>query len=138
MRAFSIVAVAAAVAVLSGCGIFGRSGEVPEGDAWRTDVVTAIAQTPGVLSSENVRVRDVDAGLGGNSPVLLGDVEVEAADPQGAVDAMLTSASEVLGPDSNKVGIRLRITSGDQQALKLADFGYAGVNEGSQLWEATH
>lgn len=38
------------VGSLAGCGLFARDPKVPEGQAWREEVVTALETTPGVTS----------------------------------------------------------------------------------------
>ena len=50
--------------LLGACSLVGRGANpVPAGDAWRTQVVAAIAETPGVTSTE-ISVHDVDSGTG--------------------------------------------------------------------------
>lgn len=121
---------------LTGCGLFGRDPEVPEGKAWREEVVTALESTPGVTDVD-VTVNEVDSGVGRKGPVIYGKFTV-GGDSQAVVDEALRRMSEVLGPDSDGVGINLSVTSPEGTGQNLREFGYGNMRHGKALWEATH
>lgn len=136
MRVLAVVLVG--VLLLGGCSSVGGGRDddaVPPGDAWRTDVVSAIARTPGVTSTA-VSVNDVDSGTGHEGPVLTGYFVV-ARDSQAVVDAVLRRVSDVLGEDSAGVRISLAVTDDSGPRRRLRDFGYDGVSNGRSLWDAT-
>lgn len=125
--------------VLTGCSLFGSGGEskLPDGNAWRSEVVTAIEDTPGVTWTD-VTVNDVDGGLGRKGPVLHGAFEVDETDAQAVIDDVLRRSSDVLGPDSNGVSVDLGVSVSGGPAQKLRNFGYEDVSNGATLWDATH
>ena len=139
MRRFLALALTLVVAsALSGCGLFGvgHDRKVPEGDAWRGEVIAALEGTPGVTSVD-VTVNEVDDGGGGKGPVIYGRITV-TGDSRAVVDDAMRRMSDVLGPDSSGVGLNLSITSPDATGQNLRDFGYGSARHGRALWEATH
>lgn len=132
MRPVKILAALGMAAMLGGCS----RGAVPEGDAWRSEVITAIESTPGVTRT-TVSVNDVDPGLGSKGPVIHGGVVTEG-DPQPVCDEVLRRVSEVLGQDSSGVGVRLAFGREGSQVQPMRELGYRGVKHGEDLWEATH
>lgn len=123
----------------TGCSLLGSGGDrqVPEGDAWRTEVVTAIEETPGVTSS-SVTVEDSDNGAGYEGPLLYGSIKVEEQDAQAVVDEAMRRVSDVLGKESDGVRLNVYVSVAGGPAEKLRQFGYDGVSDGTALWEATH
>ena len=141
MRLDGVMRVAAMILVssslLGACSFFGGDDNpVPGGDAWRTEVVEAIATTPGVTSTE-ITVHDVDAGTGYTGPLVRGAFSV-TGDTGAVVDDALRRASDVLGEESAGVRIKLSVTGEDGRPRRLDELGYPGVRDGGSLWEATH
>lgn len=135
MRAVTSILLSASL--LGACSLLGgRDNPVPEGDAWRTEVVEAIATTPGVTSTE-ITVHDVDAGTGYKGPLVRGAFSV-TGDTRAVVDDALRRASDVLGEESAGVRIKLSVKAEDGHPRRLDELGYAGVGNGGSLWEATH
>lgn len=134
MRAVTVILLS--TALLGACSLFGGGNNpVPAGDAWRTEVVDAIAGTPGVTSTE-ITVHDVDSGSGYKGPLVQGAFSV-TGDAQAVVDDALRRASDVLGEESAGVRIKLSVKPDGGQPQRLDDFGYAGVGNGGSLWGAT-
>ena len=135
---FTLLLTMVIVGTLSSCGLLGggRERKVPEGDAWRGDVIAALEGTPGVTSS-SVTVHDMDSGTGYKGPLVEGSLMIDG-DVQSIVDDALLRMSEVLGPDTNGVHIGIAISVSDGPAQKLREFGYDGVGNGAALWDATH
>lgn len=124
-------------ALLGACSLLGRGANpVPAGDAWRTQVVEAIAGTPGVTSTE-ISVHDVDSGTGYKGPLVQGAFSV-TGDAQAVVDDALRRASDVLGEESAGVRIKLSVKPEGGAPQRIDDFGYTGVGNGGSLWGATH
>lgn len=139
MRGLLALTIALAVGTLGGCALFGIGGEgraVPEGDAWRTEVVEAIEGTPGVTSS-SVVVQESDNGAGYSGPLLYGSIKVEG-DAQAVVDDAMRRVSDVLGEESDGVRLNIYVSASGGPAEKLRTYGYDGVSDGRSLWEATH
>lgn len=139
MRTFlTLILTMVIVSTLSSCGLLGegRERKVPEGDAWRGDVIAALEATPGVTSS-SVTVHDMDSGTGYKGPLVEGSLMIDD-DVQSVVDDALLRLSEVLGPDTNGVHIGIAISVSNGPAQKLREFGYDGVGNGAALWDATH
>lgn len=139
MRGLLALTIALAVGALSGCSLFGLGGEdrqVPQGDAWRAEVVEAIEGTPGVTSS-SVVVQESDNGAGYSGPLLYGSIKVEG-DAQAVVDDAMLRVSEVLGQESDGVRLNIYVSADGGPAEKLRQYGYDGVSDGAALWEATH
>lgn len=134
MRSVGVILVSSVL--LSACSLFGSSNPVPAGDAWRTELVDAIAETPGVTSTE-ITVHDVDSGTGHRGPLVQGAFSV-TGDTQTVVDDALLRASEVLGEESAGVRIKLSVAPDGGAPQRIEDFGYTGVGNGASLWEATH
>lgn len=107
---------------------------MPPGDAWRAEVVEAIAGTPGVTSAD-ITVHDVDSGFGHKGPLVKG---VFSVTDDAVVDEALRRASDVLGEESAGVRISLSVRVGGAQGRLIEEFGYAGVGNGGSLWDATH
>lgn len=135
MRTLSLI-LALSVALLTSCSSRGSNNATPEGDAWRTDVITAIGGTPGVKATE-LTVHDVDSGFGYKGPLLQGSFTVEG-DAQAVVDAALLRASDVLGRESDGVRIKLSVIADDEKPQRIEAFGYSGIGNGRSLWGATH
>lgn len=135
----TVILALALAATLSGCSLLGlgRDRKIPDGDAWRTDVITVIEETPGVTSS-SVVVNDVDGGLGRKGPVLYGAIKIDEGDVQAIVDDAMLRVSDVLGSESNGVAINVWITVAGERPQKLHQFGYDGAGHGAALWDATH
>lgn len=134
MRTLSLI-LALSVALLSSCSSRGNNA-TPEGDAWRTDVITAIDETPGVKTTE-LTVHDVDSGSGYKGPLLQGSFTVEG-DAQAVVDEALLRASNVLGRESDGVRIKLSVVVDEETPQRIEAFGYSGIGNGGSLWDATH
>lgn len=135
MRAATVLLLG--TALLSACSLFGHGrNPVPEGDAWRSEVITAISQTPGVTATD-LSVHDVDSGTGHQGPLLQGAFSVEG-ETASVVDEALRRASDVLGRESAGVRIKLSVRPHGGGAQRLDELGYPGVGNGEALWEATH
>lgn len=140
MRGVLTVILALAITgALSGCSLFGSGSDlqVPEGEAWRTGVIMAIEDTPGVTSS-SVTVQDSDNGAGYQGPLLYGSIKVEGQDVQAVVDEAMLRVSDVLGRESDGVRLNVYVSVSGGPAEKLRKYGYDGVSDGTALWEATH
>lgn len=136
-----LLVVAAAVGLLTGCGLFGRGGgdAVPSDPGWRDRLLEEVAGTPGVTDSR-LEINDVDSGTGSTGPVVTGYVVVEdsgGAGAQGVVDEMMRRMSGVLGEESDGVALRFFITAGSRTGLEPRDFGYP-VSNGAQLYDHLH
>lgn len=135
MRAVLVLVMSSAL--LSACSLFGRGDDqsVPEGDAWRTEVITAIEQTPGVVSAD-LTVNDVDSGTGSRLPLLQGAFTVDG-DTQTVTDEALRRAADVMGEESSGVRVKLSVRDASGTATRISELGYPGVSNGRALWEAT-
>lgn len=135
----TVISALALAAVLTGCSLLGADSDrkVPDGDAWRTEVITAIEDTPGVTSS-SVTVQDSDNGAGYEGPLLYGSIKVEGQDAQAVVDEAMLRVSDVLGQESDGVRLNVYVSVSGGPAEKLRKYGYDGVSNGTALWESTH
>lgn len=120
---------------LSGC--LWQRPVVPDDDAWRSGVITAAEETPGVAFTE-LTVHDVDPGFAYPAPLLQGTIHIEETeDPQTVFDTALRRMSDEIGPQSRGVRIKVQALQDDERTKPWIQYGYEGPGNGSDLWERT-